>query len=498
MNWPPETAGDLPAPRDDEPSSLRQDIADELADHLQSSFTRELHFTPEETAAKQSVLDRFGDPRRVARQLWFDAMKEKLMSQRLNLVLSSLMTAACLGALALMGLMLRESRLATQALLEQSQAANAALLDRLAALAAPAPVPAVAEPAKSMEWNSVKIRLVKEKRGGPPAEGFEVRLHGHLLDTAKEIVIVRTTSADGIADMGLVRPGQHSLDIRSPWNETRSTTLTVLPGQPVTDEIVCPAAVPVDAATSFSVNWPDDLRPKGLWLVAKVLQLSRDVGGDLWRQPDSRRLLVVTAENHVLTPPLFGLNTPESFRFTSESPVAELADRRQAAGLFYERPESSNGRRGRKPAAGVAVPPAPENDAAHPRPYHIRYDESPVEPALRWPVSRYRLDGLLVVEAPKPDAVDNLRMANIVGGLISNFDQNPGDLPRSQSRQGVFAHPFSDWVETDRRPSGRGNSRTPIDVLPTFEIQPDGLNRIVVEIPPRLADHVRKFLEATN
>src|SRR5437667_6765646 len=133
MNWPPDSADDLPAPRDDEPASLRQDIADELADHLQSSFTRELHFTPEETAAKQTVLDRFGDPRRVARQLWFDAMKEKIMSQRLNLVLSSLMTAACLGALGLMGLMLRDSR-----------EVNAAILERLQALAIPQPAPAAA------------------------------------------------------------------------------------------------------------------------------------------------------------------------------------------------------------------------------------------------------------------------------------------------------------------------------------------------------------------
>lgn len=77
MNWFRNIADELPAPRDDEPSSLRQDIADELADHLQSSFVRELHRTPDETSAKQHVFDRFGDPRRVARQLWFDAMKER-------------------------------------------------------------------------------------------------------------------------------------------------------------------------------------------------------------------------------------------------------------------------------------------------------------------------------------------------------------------------------------------------------------------------------------
>src|SRR5579872_1743879 len=102
MNWFRDIADELPAPRDDEPSSLRQDIADELADHLHSSFVGELHRTPEETTAKQHVLDRFGDPRRVARQLWFDAMKEKIMSQRVNLALTSLMTMACLAALGLM------------------------------------------------------------------------------------------------------------------------------------------------------------------------------------------------------------------------------------------------------------------------------------------------------------------------------------------------------------------------------------------------------------
>src|SRR6186997_414043 len=98
MHWPPEIADDLPAPRDDEPSSLRQDIADELADHLQCAFTRELHHTHDEQAAQVKTLDRFGDPRAVARKLWFDALREQIMSQRLTLVLTSMMTMACLAA----------------------------------------------------------------------------------------------------------------------------------------------------------------------------------------------------------------------------------------------------------------------------------------------------------------------------------------------------------------------------------------------------------------
>ena len=132
-NWPDDIANELPAPRDDEPPSLRQDIADELADHLQSSFAGELHRTPDQAQARQHVLDRFGDPRRVARQLWFDAMKEKIMSQRVNVVLSSLMTVACLLALGLMTVMLRDSR-----------EVNAAILARLQALATPQPAPAAA------------------------------------------------------------------------------------------------------------------------------------------------------------------------------------------------------------------------------------------------------------------------------------------------------------------------------------------------------------------
>src|SRR5258708_5887105 len=109
MNWP-DLAEEFPAKRDDEPSSLRQDIADELADHLHSSFARELHRTPEETKAKHHVLDRFGDPRRVARQLWFDAMKEKIMSQRLMLTALLVTAVACLGSTGLSWMLVRQSR----------------------------------------------------------------------------------------------------------------------------------------------------------------------------------------------------------------------------------------------------------------------------------------------------------------------------------------------------------------------------------------------------
>ena len=46
-------------------------------------MNREVLKNPDEQLAKQRVLNQFGDPIKIARQLWLDAMKEKIMSQRI-------------------------------------------------------------------------------------------------------------------------------------------------------------------------------------------------------------------------------------------------------------------------------------------------------------------------------------------------------------------------------------------------------------------------------
>ncbi|MFH1299826.1 MAG: hypothetical protein ABIK07_02100, partial [Planctomycetota bacterium] len=83
MAWPEISIEDFPPERDDEPSSLRQDIIDELSDHFVCALNRELLKNPDEQTAKQRVLNQFGDPIKIACQLWLDAMKEKIMSQRI-------------------------------------------------------------------------------------------------------------------------------------------------------------------------------------------------------------------------------------------------------------------------------------------------------------------------------------------------------------------------------------------------------------------------------
>ena len=55
-------SSELPAPRDDEPARLRQDILDELADHLACSYNRELLRGADPGEARRGYL---GIPRRV-------------------------------------------------------------------------------------------------------------------------------------------------------------------------------------------------------------------------------------------------------------------------------------------------------------------------------------------------------------------------------------------------------------------------------------------------
>jgi hypothetical protein len=92
---------DLPPPDDFEPPSLRDDIRDELEDHLQCAFRREVLRDGDEPAAQARVLNRFGDPNQLARRLWWQAMWSRVMGKKLLAGLQWVVTLAavfCAGA----------------------------------------------------------------------------------------------------------------------------------------------------------------------------------------------------------------------------------------------------------------------------------------------------------------------------------------------------------------------------------------------------------------
>src|SRR5262245_49688600 len=105
-----ELAVGFPAPRDDEPSSLRQDILDELADHLRCATRRELLATRNEQEARQRVIERFGDPAEIARRLWYQAMWSKIMSQRIMLGSVGILAATCVALVGVAGWLVQQQR----------------------------------------------------------------------------------------------------------------------------------------------------------------------------------------------------------------------------------------------------------------------------------------------------------------------------------------------------------------------------------------------------
>jgi len=497
MTWPPDIADELPAPRDDEPASLRRDIADELADHLVTSLSRELHFTPEESAAKETILDRFGDPHRVARQLWFDALQEKIMSQRVLIGAVLILAIACLGGAGLIVMLVRQVSDANQAMQEQmaqNREANAALLDKLATLASRSP--ASQEPPRSMEWNPVKIRLVKDVAGGAPAEGFSVELQGYLLDTAKEIQINRTTGTNGIAEMGLVRPGQHKLNVYTPWNESRSeTTLTVLPGREMIEEIVCPGSQTPKASTSFTVEWPDELRDQGLWLIARVQRLSREVSGQNWSVADPTQVVIVTPSKTQLVVPDFKGRGAGNFSWEQQSDFPATR-----SGLFFNNPRLGFGRPPRGGRNDGSPQGPPSDGTARVRPYSLVFeDESPQE-SIALNAGLYRVLDLLVGEPPTDDPVNGLRSVPVVGGLFNRYIQRSQFSAEAESRgaanrsQGLA---FTNWVDSGFE-QGPAVSQRNLKEQPVFEIRTPDSNHITISIPPKLVENLRNFRNSWN
>ena len=261
-------SAEWPAPRDDEPAGLRQDILDELADHLACSYNRELLRGAGPGEARRRAIERFGDPAAVARRLWLDAMRGRIMAQRILIVTCLVVMAACFG---LVGLIWNQSsRSAAEVaeanrqlaqLLGQNQATNQEMLRQLQAMAKPAQL------AKSADWIPVQFVLKVDEPGGPPAVGYGVVLGRGHGGTDKGEAIHRSTDVNGLADFGVIQPGDWEFNIRAgPWHTTGG--LNAIPGTPIVKQIVCPKAPPDRVQVKLRMDWPKPLLDRDLVVVA--------------------------------------------------------------------------------------------------------------------------------------------------------------------------------------------------------------------------------------
>jgi hypothetical protein len=129
MHWRDELDSVLPPTRDDEPQDLRRDIIDELSDHLECAMQRELRTTDDTQSAQRNVLKRFGNPHRIARQLWLEHMKGKLMTQRI-LIASNVILAVATITIAVFALSaLRETREFQTGLVAEMRSSMSEMLD---------------------------------------------------------------------------------------------------------------------------------------------------------------------------------------------------------------------------------------------------------------------------------------------------------------------------------------------------------------------------------
>jgi hypothetical protein len=233
MSLPPDSFGPdhlaaaLPEPTPEDPASLRDDIIDELADHLRLSLDRELVNTGDEAVARRRVLERFGDPRPLARKLWWDALKGHVMRNRMvtaAAVVAMIVSLAAVGGVYGLASSLAASndRMAAQTaqLIAGQQAMLATLAEltrqsqaqlakaELAQSQANAPKPRVAT-----DWRPFSVRVVSEKTRTPvtatcllwPSKGT------HTVPTRIEVKTDRT----GLAEFGTLPPGVARLSVYS-------------------------------------------------------------------------------------------------------------------------------------------------------------------------------------------------------------------------------------------------------------------------------------------
>jgi len=277
-----EITKDLPPRRDDEPPTLRQEIADEILDHLHSSLRRELLVSgSDEASALGRVLDRFGDPGQVARRLWRQAMWSKIMNQRLIVGSTICSMFVSISLVAMTGWLV----LQMQRQHREQQQFNLALLEQMAGLMRPATTPPTP---RDPNRNNLQIRLTLENQDAPPAKGTQLFV-GWLPgigDDGGAVAIKRPVSIDarGFADCGYVKPGKYEARIVTPWNEQTEVVFTVDSGKDHVESIAIPDRMPPLAKVRFRVKGLPSHHdaPEKVLVIRFFPQDSRSVAGRIW------------------------------------------------------------------------------------------------------------------------------------------------------------------------------------------------------------------------
>jgi hypothetical protein len=509
MDFRDSVSVDLPAPRDDEPAGLRQDILDELADHLACSYNRELLRGADPGEARRRAIERFGNPAAVARRLWLDAMKGKIMVQRVVIATCLVVT---LASLSVAGVMWRQtaqahrdsSRAVADAVRlvaeqnEKAQAGQQAMLKQLQDMSE------TMRSTRSLEWNPVRFQLNEEKADGPPVAGASISLRAFPAGGQGQgpDVGTRVTDGSGVADFGVLRPGGYSFEILRVWDRGSTATsgsLKIEPGSQIHQQVVCPR-VPLNRAdVRIRMAWPDDFVKEKLQLYASFALKPVSLDRQSWKITDVRPLqprawITANTMQPATRSVLYGAGPPmlRVFSTNHEGPfiwAASPGDPGQ--GLLAELHDSK-----------------------------LREIKEPAG-TIEWEQGSYQLSRVMVLQpGPPGDGQTGKRRFNIV--LVSD----PPDGTVKGGRVDLWVSdspPMDEHVEGPRaksrplRKGGRGNAGgnrfTPLRLHPRempeltlpeeswsnettdFEARPGQVNEWTIPLPDGLIEGVRKRLK---
>lgn len=292
MDSSDDLAADLPPSRDDEPVSLRQDIVDELADHLACALDRERQrqSAMPETAESpaERVLKRFGNPAKIALRLWREAMWGKIVTQRIVIALASLVAVACCAAvfvsMRLVGIQeraLADQRAAFEAMQQGMLAQQKELAETLQRIRDQSQAAAQAGSETPAEWVPAVIRCLGPEGETPAPAGLQVVLTSRDKDSRLPPWKQVTNGRDPIR-IPKVRYGHYGLSVAAPWGDSLMTVVDVNPGLPFELDLRCPAGPPEMAVIRPVFELPDDLKERDLYFRLPLGGARRIVGNEEW------------------------------------------------------------------------------------------------------------------------------------------------------------------------------------------------------------------------
>jgi hypothetical protein len=431
----------LPSPRSDEPGSLRQDILDELADHLTCSYHRELLRGSNSTDARARALERFGDPAAMARRLWLDAMKGRIMAQRILIGTCILVTAA---SLSLVGLFWNQSIQAQR--MAAAQRAEAAARENEVLKQLHAMSEAVRNP-RSLDWNPLKFKLTEGTPDGPPVADVDVTVQSASGNGQGVFGKNLKSDTSGIVDFGLVNPGEYTFSLRQfatrmgGVSRLASVSVSVQPGSETFKHIVCPKTPDEQAPVKVKCSWPADLEKEGLVLYVSFAHDSRRFSDLFWHLGLAHALMAEPA-----TPPFEILRGMRPYLWRSSGQRELSAD---------------------VPQAGVRALDASSG-------------------SFQWELGFYRLTSMIVLRAtPDASVSPSWKRYQVIAGCIpprvdASLEQRP---PFFGSHGGFRIHdapPNGDKPDPQAHQSGGGfdNSLKYIPPGPNLHVSDESWNKV--------------------